>query len=779
MQEGIDQPVQITVGPPVHGAPVLASATPATEEHPETPDDAVKLEELRELVRDTSKLVEFIDIARERSRAFNRTVIDTAHPAAVTTWKQALAELQSLLGRPIQLTPGSPPLSLADAVDEFRQWVHAFQENAIGPSGETLHDDPVRLRKLLDRLESIDPAITLLLKDTRELLARHDLDPAYLERRAGLATAASDRTSERTQAVDALIGELSSSWWEQVETLKRRTMILRSSLSQQADARTITSAEIRERAQQGLRLIERLPINDFAEALNRVLDWAAHWRDDERFTAQTLNTRVQEDLAKPLQTLRTSISELEELYGTAAFEKLIAESTERAEAAKANAFTSLRQALDARYSALVELRREKLGRNPDERYFGAPAKAVNDAITEIAALEAALGDGNPTPNIEERAAAILQETEKFCAADEFEDYLENQWQHAFEPLRQDCASAAELRTTLDERRVDLATDPRTRPDILDAFDRATREFDDAVDRTKTFLDAATASGTGNIPDEQRALARAVRSAKALLEPARLEAELAAAEAKTKQEWNVERQSYEDRLTQLEHLAATFRRELESFQEYATSIESYAPMVAKTMYDSLVDTLNREAAATPALRLRDALIPATFSRIRSQLDVIGGSTAPVTIGQLEVALGNASSLYNLIQSLSQIEQQHPITSYETLADERPVLETLRATLVTRLQTVDKAIAQADKAETPGLALEAIRRAFDIASEPLPSRPKPRSRLTPALNESRRRATQELLFWEDAPQTALPTSSTPMEPTSTPAVNDTTSIPIRLG
>lgn len=776
MQEGTTQPGSVQTGPPIHGSPVSTNA-PATPDRPATADDAVRLEVVRELARDAGKLIEFVDIGRERLQTCTAALRDSAHRAAQAPWQQALRELTALLNRPIQVQPGTAPLPLVDAVDELRQWVHAFEENAAGPGGDSLHDDPVRLQKLEQRFEAVDPAIPLLLKETRQLLARQDLDPSNLDRRATAAVSASDRTDARTQAVDALLAELTGTWREQVMSLRTHLNALRSRLSQYADARTVDAAEIRERAQQGLRLVDRVPLDDYASQLDRVIEWAEHWRADERFTAQTLNARIQDELAKPIQTLRTSADELETLYGAAQFDALLDAATAQREQVETAERTTLLDAVRDRYRALVELRREKLGRNPDERYFGAPAKAVNDAISALAETELALSDAGDTEQVGRRATALLAETEEFVDPARFERYLAEQWRRLLTPLERALDEANTLRHELDDRRADLATDPRGRPSLLATFDRTVASFDAAFASARTLLDSASADHVPSqqaVTDEERKLRRALRAAAALLNPERMETELAAVQAREAQAWTGERDQYLAQLHDLARRAATYRHELDAFQAYAAAIEPYAPAVAGTVYDALTDTLSRTLTATPPLRLRDALAPATFTSVERALATVGGGTAPVVIGQLDVALGDAGALAGLIRTLGELQTRHPATSYVALEEERAALEALHTTLTDRAATAERALTVAETADTPGEALDAIRRAFDVASQPLPGRPKPKARTLPALTESRRRVAQELLFWDEP---AAPTAAAPEVPLPPATTSDTASIPVK--
>ncbi|MBI4032740.1 hypothetical protein HY374_03480 [Candidatus Berkelbacteria bacterium] len=425
----------MNVGPPPHetqddrpaspaggrqtSGPVTAAVAVADE--PKTAEQAERLEVVRELIAELKRLCGFVTDADDRLTRIQAELHEDTPPGARAVWERAAGELRSALGSSIQLATGDVPTSLDEAAKTFRHWSEVFAENAVGPGGEGLHDDPERLTAFQEKLEAVDPPVTVLVHRLRDLLARHDLDVDTLAKKAAQTAASAAKDEDRLHTLDPLIAELKGSWARQLDETTTQAASLALQLTRLSQ--TAHSQAQKTDAEEGLSALNMLPLDHARQTLGAIIEWAEKWHDDSTFSATTLAARIQSELAQPMREVREELGRLSHEFAAATLAAREATRVEAEVAATREASEGLLTRLRARYQALVALRRQKLGTEPDERYFGAVAKDVNDVITRLASLETQLTDSSQfsisnyqsssNASMTKRVEEALQETEQF------------------------------------------------------------------------------------------------------------------------------------------------------------------------------------------------------------------------------------------------------------------------------------------------------------------------------------------------------------------------------
>lgn len=576
---------------------------------------AERLERVRLTIDDLKALIRLVAQVGDRLTAIEAEVDDSLPPAVRDHWLSAGRRLQRFLDTPLQLRDGQLERRLEESLGDLQHLVATFEENAVGAGGEGLEESPERLAKFESMLDELDPRPESLLAQARDLLAERGLDLTELSRAATSVAEQASRDDARKASLAAVVRDLETVWQEHLVTMERSVADLRASL--ESLGREELTPATRARVADGVASLAQVPITQLRRELTAIRAWAEQFQDDPRFTKASLVHRIQAELA-PLQTkVREAIADLTSRYDPAHLRAADG-------AAKATAIETARSEVRAlatkaheRYAALVALRRAKLGSAPDERFYGEVAKAVNDAIAQLAAMETELlgrseeigvsppageagskeyGDEGPLAG---RLNELLKSTEKFVNPDELEAYL-----------------------TAQAARADEAQVLRDKQKQADQLAR----------------------------DSQKRLTERANAKQALEhEQSQLQTELPG------------------RLGTLRALAGQARNRVERLLTYAQELERFDPPAAQAIYADLESALHAPIPIGEGRLVQDVVADqALLIQLATDLDqgVIPAHQLDVTVSQLEVVLGDAGRLTEVVDRLEAEKADRPLASYQS-------------------------------------------------------------------------------------------------------------------
>ncbi len=498
-------------GPPVVAA--IPKEAPADTARPVPDDQAERLARVRGLAATLGELVATVREVDERSRALerDRRAAKQEHdgaeaPATARIWQSALEPLAQYLAQAVQLAPGDRPVPLVDAVSRLEPLARTFADNALGPDGTGLHDDPARLATFEAKLLAIDPAPQWLDQEGQRLLARPELDPDVVRRSVAASEQALADDRERLRAIDDTMASLDAEWDASVSPLDGRLRALAADLTALSLDQT-RSASVREEAAHGLTALKQIDLGALVSRRVNVGAWTDKYRVDREFTADQLRERINTELRPLLRGTQAAVERLEREYAPGRIEAADKARTAAVEEQRTAAVRGLITDVRGRYEALVSLRRHKLGQEPDDRFFGDIAKQVNTAITDLGALEAELLAVRDTPadhareqGLRERTSALLARTAPYADPAELEALLTKQ---------AEAARAEEAKLAAKARRDDILRRGR---ELQAERQRAKRERHEAERAAVAHAKAAAAEQAARAHAEARRQADAVAAA---------------------------------------------------------------------------------------------------------------------------------------------------------------------------------------------------------------------------------------------------------------------------
>lgn len=427
---------QNQVGPPLVAA-VLPdpNVAPAASAPTVTPEHLALVTNLVDTFAELTSVVREVD---DRSRILERDRREAREeheeaPELTQIWVHAIEPLAQYLTQPVQLAAGAKPVQLQEAAEQFGAWVATFRENAVGPGGQGLQQDPARLAAFETKLAAVDPTPAWLEQEGQRLLIRPELDPATVRRTVAATATSLTEEQERTKAIKEVLQHFDQEWEASIPSLEDQLRERRAELQLLADAAT-SSPELRRQATTGLAALRASTTNDMVAARVRFGEWIEKYQHEPTFTAEQVRQRINRELRPLMRTFQNKVDQASSQWTAKRLR-------DREQAAVAQRAQSQQQTLDdtiarvrERYARLVSVRRTKLGQEPDERFFGEMARLVNSAITDLGSLEAdllALRDRVATGSADQgdmapiiaRANHILRQSDDYADANHLERRL--------------------------------------------------------------------------------------------------------------------------------------------------------------------------------------------------------------------------------------------------------------------------------------------------------------------------------------------------------------------
>lgn len=708
------------------GSPASTPATPA----PSHIRSAEHLAVLEDLLARTEQLEQLLTtyMAVQEQRGVLASQLQPSDNTSVTAlWQQAVGQLDEYLGQTVRLSPNQTE-PLLEAIDTLRHWVSTIRSNARGADGETLQDSPERLTKLLGRMTDLRPSIQQLLEAGERLLSDPALQlhtlQAHAAARAKQADAAALRTSELTRATAVLTSDIGPRLASLRGSMQSRIGIL-SGLADNVDS----SSELTTEARQAIRDLEAIDIESLEVRLQSIQEWVNRYAADPSLTGAVITHRIQQELLTPLDKAEVRLAELEIQYQP---ERLTTAERQRQQAQ----FASLGEQLDAqlkaiqqRYQVLVGVRRTKLGTDPDERYYGAIAKQVNDAISQLGeqenrllGLRASIATGRIDSYTSlrslvateiESVRSVLGESDRFATDSALEATLVDAWKHALRPLELLLQKSREAL----ERSTALITEFAHHEGMSAALGDHIRTLQDALRRST--LDAqefvrtaneATGSGRGQLEAtakaHQRDVEHALREMAPLAERGQFQALLAdevlqaqlAAEARRADEQRAEqaaRARLPEQLRALTRARTRLGDRLRTILGYATALEPLDGERAEQIYQQL-DAVLTLPLVLPILDCQTLGEALSNQQAWQQLEqtALGGHDSfraiELSVRELEVTFGPAGRLTELLTDLETQSARQPLHRFQSLARKRRTIEDLL-----RSTTTDLALLEAEQ------------------------------------------------------------------------------------
>lgn len=707
-------------GPPAHQVPSSGSVTPpsrtirpvhSTWDAPNTPTRSAEhltlLEEVTRRVEELTALSTLVGklAQREAALAASRNPADPGSVRAL--WERPLTPLRSFLDQPVQLVPGEDPTRLRDTHDRFAQWAATFQENAVGPGGGHLQDDPARLERFLERLTAVEPSPTTLLRTATTLATDRSTDPDALAANAETLRTQLAADAQRQQQLDQALETAQREYGTRIAALRQTANAIRTELAALADDRGSSSA-VTKQAREGIADLEQLKLDTFDERMRSLAEWVAKYRTETTFGPAQITSRAQRDFARQLTASEARLAELQRAYDPTALQAAERAALEAQFATLQADVTRQLEAIRTRYQTLVAVRRRKLGSEPDERYFGTVAKSVNDAITALGdaenrllELQAALGTATADQYAGQRQAVqaaaqatkqLLATSDDFASDTRLEQVLQNVWRQELKPLETAIAAA--------RKREAVATKLMREFTTHSAFSEGMRDHvADLVAELRTAREAAeraiAEAGTAHA-GEQGTGQGAVRDAKALAanyladlrpaleateaikdrtafqallhdesERARIEAETRQAEARAQAE--AQRTQLRSELATAQNQRERTRADLRTALGYVTALEQYAPKASLGLYQTLTEALNAPLAleSLPATTLNNLLTSTdVWTALSATIEAITDepSDLDAALGAITTSLGPTGRLAAALSEVTDFQRLHPLARY---------------------------------------------------------------------------------------------------------------------
>lgn len=738
---------QAQAGPPIdstHNAriPKPGMANSVRNDQPVSGDQAEAVEQVKLVVSELERLVTVIAKAGDRLTALEAERPDDGPAQVSAIWEAAAERFRRFLDQPVQLKANDSPARLEATVPELRHWLMTFADNALGPGGEGLHESAERLGVFERKLGNVEPAIELLLRSGQDLLAEHGLDVAQLQRQAVKAAALATRDDARQAGLAAVAADLGGIWQRQGEELAARVTALRAGLEGLAAAE-LTPAIAAQR-NHALGELAAVPVSDYQRRLADIHEWLDRFAADPQFTRETVTRRIQDELAPLGQQIRQALDRLAERSAPA---KLREADTKARRAVTETATAELRRLVakaHERLEALLVLRRRKLGSQPDERFFGAVAKEVNDAIAELGAIENELDarivncevrivnrNGGPlnsqftihNSSLETRLGDLLKATAQFADSTALEQYLASRWQRELGALADAVVTARTTASRLESVSQQHTDAPGLSQALRDELGSALRrlhrsaELAEATIKEHEQREVPSQALRQTVGERLAALQSALAASQPLLDPTTLAlrlkhgqeevtAERAAATHAARTHRARLATTLPERLGGLKSLARTHRHRLERLLDYGRQLERYDPNLASQLYNQLESLLlvDLDGTLLGTVSLKSLLLGDWLERLTpgSGADDEQVHELDVTMSLLEVALGRAGRVGETLDHLDELRLAHPISRYETKRQQ--ALAQVRQELARQQDRLTQLKAQLEAGSLPELELE---------------------------------------------------------------------------
>lgn len=381
---------QNQVGPPLVAAvipdPVAPTATGSV-----TPEHLASVTALVDTIADLTTAVREVDDRTrilERDRREARGDSEEA-PELTRIWVSAIEPLTQYLTQPVQLAAGVKPIQLVEAAEQLAAWVATYRENAVGPGGQGLQQDPSRLAAFETKLAALDPTPTWLEQEGQRLLIRPELDPETVRRTIAATTASLTEEHDRIKLIEEVVTSFNQEWEASIPALEDQLRERRDELKLLLDTSS-TSPQLHSNASTGLAALAKITTDELVAARVRFGEWLTKYRPESTFTAEQVRERINNELRPLMRSFEGRVEQATTQWAAARLRTEVATAEANERASHQNELDDALARVQQRYASLVGVRRLKLGQNPDERFFGEVARLVNSAITDLGNLEAEL-----------------------------------------------------------------------------------------------------------------------------------------------------------------------------------------------------------------------------------------------------------------------------------------------------------------------------------------------------------------------------------------------------
>ncbi len=663
-------------------------------------------------------------IARRRQELAGQLRPGDAEPVR-ELWSHAVEVMDDYLGQPLSLGREPQGLTLLSATDTFRHWAQSVQRNARGSGGEPILDSPDRLAKLLGRMTDVTPSLSVLVEQADRLLA----DGAYtLDRLAEQAAAravVADQLARRQVELAAATQILTTQLGPRLAALRSDRMSRLGVLAGLADNNN-SSSELTSEARAGIHELEAIDVDGLEDRLRAIGEWVDTYASDPSLTPTVITHRIATELEMPLQQAELRLAQLASQYQPEQLTQAEVGRQQAQFAALGEHIEAQLAALRQRYQRLVDVRRHKLGSEPDERYDGAIAKTVNDSISQLGAqentfldLQSKVGSAAIDSYSSLRAQVLAQtasvrtllaKSERFASDESLEDTLAAAWQEVLRPLqlrlqqtREQQAQAQALLGQFQDH-PGLTDSVRTHIEtLLAALARAASEAEQFTQTAHQATSSQRAHFGAATKAHERDLERALgdlaplnsrETFQSLLADAILQKELAA-EARAAEQDRAEqaaRGCLDEQLRALSRRRQRMSERLRAALGYAAALEPLEPVRASRIYEQL-DAVVTLPLALPLLASRtigEAFSQSAAWQAFEQAALGGGESfraIELTVSQLDVLLGPGGRLTEVLAALETQASREPLHRYQSLARTRAAIEQTLQRATGQLATLD--------------------------------------------------------------------------------------------
>lgn len=399
LQDQNDPRVQIVRGKAQSAKPyherrlkAIASITPINATHKDTmavsQEQATRLEQIRELVNDVDQLTGVIDqLENLQNKLLKQQAVIIEEPVLSAIWQGAIDKINDLLNRPMQLSSDSQPTTVIQATASLKKLVTTFNENPTGPGGDRLWENPARLENFTNKLEDIEPQPLILIRNAQELLDDQQLSPQHLEQVVKQKQTELTKFKVSQGKVKEIVSRIENKTKKAVAEFNQELADFIKALGE-LSAAPDSSSELKTKLQSGLKLINDQLVNQLGvDQIETILSWIGKYQNDPHFTTKEMEDRVKRDIEEPLANFKKQLLDFKEEYDPIKLKQVEEEQRQQTIEQFKKEVEQLSTQVVSIYDQLIQLRKSKLGVNPDERFFGEVAKSVNDLITALGQLQ--------------------------------------------------------------------------------------------------------------------------------------------------------------------------------------------------------------------------------------------------------------------------------------------------------------------------------------------------------------------------------------------------------
>lgn len=353
-------------------------------------EHAERLERVTEMIQDLTTLNELLTDLQMRATSIVASTPTDGPREATKLWDEAVGKIKISLNRLIQISDDTNPISLLDAKHKLENMVALFKENAAGAEGIGLQEDENRLKNFEDRLESIDPSITKLIKSINETLSEETLQTKYLDEKSKQLEQFYEEDRKRISKINNRIQELKGGLTNRIIKIQRELESFRTNLTKtikennlESDLITLGNKWLASISQSS----EKFPTE---QNITTLVEWAEKFKSDKSFTELKLRNKIKKDLIRQIIASEKTFGIQKSRYNP---QKLLDESKQRRLRAVGNIKNSVEKiSSETRklYQDLITMRRSKMGENFDERFSGSVAQDISILIEDLADFEVRL-----------------------------------------------------------------------------------------------------------------------------------------------------------------------------------------------------------------------------------------------------------------------------------------------------------------------------------------------------------------------------------------------------